>query len=86
MTPTLLSTPYDQLGQFFADARRFGRQIRPIDCADPELAPARAATVARTRARIDAGEYRIDPAAVAIAIAGRLSAGGLATRSHTRTR
>ena len=81
---TLLSTPYDQLGQFFADARRFGRQIRPIDCADPELTPARAPTVARTRARIDAGAYRIDSDAVATAIVGRLVAGGLATPARTR--
>ena len=81
---TLLSTPYDQLGRFFADARRFGRQIRPIDCADPELTPARAPTVARTRARIDAGQYRIDSDAVATAIVGRLVAGGLATPARAR--
>jgi hypothetical protein len=85
MTQIFLSAPYDQLGQFFAEARRFGRQIRPIDCADPEMAPARTTTVVRMRARIETGEYRSDPDVVANAIVDRLVAGGLKTRAHSQT-
>lgn len=80
MTHPLHSSSPDQLEQLLATAGgRFGRQVRTIACPDPEMAPVRSATVARLRARTTAGEYRIDPAAVADAIVERVYPGGRAT-------
>ena len=70
---TLHISPHDQLHQMFARAAgRFGRQVHTIAWPDPEMAPARSATVARMRARMTAGEYRIDPSVVAGAIVERV--------------
>ena len=77
MTHTLHITPVDRLEQLScAAAGRFGRKIGTISQPDPELAPTRALTVARMRARITAGEYRIDPRAVASEIVDRVGAVG----------
>ena len=59
-----------------ATTGRFGRQLRTISVTDPELAPTRRETVIRVRARMQDGQYRIDPLAVADAMVGRLSARG----------
>jgi hypothetical protein len=77
MTHTLHITSADRLEQLStAAAGRFGRQIGTIGQPDPELAPARDLTVARMRARMASGEYRIDPCVVASEIVDRVGAGG----------
>ena len=71
MTSTLLSTP--QLDQLIAATTgRFGRPLRTISCTDPELAPTRRETVIRMRARMQGGDYRIDPLVVSDAIVDRV--------------
>jgi anti-sigma28 factor (negative regulator of flagellin synthesis) len=75
---TLHISPHEQLQQMFAKAAgRFGRQVRTIAWPDPEMAPARPATVTRMRAQVRAGEYRIDPSVVADAIVDRVGATSL---------
>jgi hypothetical protein len=83
MTETLLSTQHDQLDELFARAAgRFGRQIRTIAWPDPDMAPARTATVWRMRERMKTSDYHIDPLLVANAIVDRVYAGGLTTPVH----
>ena len=63
----------DQLDQLIAATTgRFGRPLRMIPSTDPELAPTRRETVIRMRARMQDGQYRIDPLAVAGAIVDRV--------------
>jgi hypothetical protein len=77
-TLTLHTSPHEQLQHMFAKAAgRFGRQVHTIAWPDPEMAPARSATVARMQARMNAGEYRIDPSVVAGAIVERVGATSL---------
>jgi anti-sigma-28 factor FlgM len=72
-TLTLHTSPHEQLQHIFAKAAgRFGRQVRTIAWTDAETAPARPATVARMRARVEAGEYRVDSSVVADAIVERV--------------
>ena len=69
---TIQTSAQDQLDQLLiAASGRFGRQARMIACPDPELAPARAATVARMCERMQRG-YRIDTDVVASAILDRV--------------
>jgi Anti-sigma-28 factor, FlgM len=73
MAHTLHISPHDQLHQMIVNAAgRFGRQVRTIGWTDAESAPARPATVARMRAQVRAGEYRINPSVVADAIVERV--------------
>ena len=63
----------DQLEELIATATgRFGRPLRTIPSTDPEHAPTRKETVIRMRARMQDGQYRIDPLAVAGAIVDRV--------------
>jgi hypothetical protein len=71
MTSTLLTT--DQLDRLLAATTgRFGRPLHTISCTDPELAPTRTETVIRMRARMQDGQYRIDPLVVSDAIVARV--------------
>jgi hypothetical protein len=77
MTHTLHTSSVDPLEQLStAAAGRFGRQIGTIGQPDPELALPRRLTVTRMRARMTAGEYRIDPLVVAGEIVDRVGAAG----------
>ena len=72
MTTTQTSMQ-DQLDRLLvAAAGRFGRQVRMIACADPELAPVRSATVTRMRERMEQRGYRVDTSIVASAILDRV--------------
>ena len=71
MTSTLSAT--HELDRILAATTgRFGRPLRTISWTDPELAPTRKETVIRMRARMQDGQYRIDPLAVAGAIVDRV--------------
>lgn len=71
---TAVHAETDQLDRLLAATTgRFGRQLRTISWTDPELAPTRRETVVRMRARMQDGEYRIDPLLVAGAIIERIS-------------
>ena len=72
MTSTLSAT--HELDRILAATTgRFGRPLRTISWTDPELAPTRRETVIRMRARMQDGQYRIDPLVVAAAIIERVS-------------
>ena len=76
MTSTLLSP--EQLEHLLPAATgRFGRQLVTVAYPDPELAPPRTTTVWRMRERMQASDFRIDPAVVSGAIVERMSAGHL---------
>ena len=72
-TTTTLQGACEQLDQLFAAAAgRFGRQVRTLAQADPELTPTRSDAVARMRVRMQASDYRVDPLVVSDAIVDRV--------------
>ena len=77
MSLTLHITPPEQLDQLVDQAvSRLDGELGTIECADPELSPARARNVMRMRTRLAAGDYVVDPQAVAGAITERLRPAG----------
>ena len=77
MSTTLRYTENDQLAELMAGSvGRFGREVRTIANANPELTPVRARDVEHMRQKQKSG-YEVDPRLVAIAILERLTAGGL---------
>ena len=85
MTTTPHTSQPDQLDLLLARAvSRLDGELGTIACSDPELAPARFRSVLRMRTRIAAGEYAVEPAAVADAIVARVRPAGHATWRHLR--
>ena len=77
MSLTLHITPPEQLDQLVDQAvSRLDGELGTIECADPELSPARIRNVMRMRTRLAAGDYVVDPQAVAGAITERLRPAG----------
>lgn len=77
MSLTLHITPPDQLDQLVDRAvSRLDGGLGTIECSDPELTPVRFRTVMRMRTRLAAGDYVVDPDAVAGAITDRLRPAG----------
>ena len=67
----------DQLDQLVAQAvSRLDGGLGTIECSDPELLPVRAGNVMRTRTRLAAGQYVVDPQAIAGALTERLRPAG----------
>jgi len=77
--------PSDQLDQLLAQAvGGLDGRLGTIADPDPEHAPARNREVLRMRTRVMAGEYEVDPHAVADAIVERVRPAGRAAWRHLR--
>jgi hypothetical protein len=75
----------DQLDLLLAQAvSRLDGRLGTIADPDPERAPARTREVLRMRTRVMAGEYQVDPHAVAGAIVERVRPAGRAAWRHLR--
>src|SRR5215213_7033602 len=78
MTTALRYSKHDELSELLLKAAgRFGRELRMIDCPDPEMAQSRTTEVEKMRERLKSG-YDVDPRLVAAAIIDRLAAGSVA--------
>jgi hypothetical protein len=78
MTTAFRYSTQDELAELLLKAAgRFGREVRVIDCPDPELAQSRKMEVESMRMRLKKSGYDVDPRLVAAAILERLVAGGL---------
>ena len=85
MSLTLHITPPDQLDRLVDQAvSRLDGELGTIECADPELSPARIRNVMRMRTRLAAGDYVVDADAVAGAITERLRPAGPLTWLQAR--
>ena len=79
MTPALRYSKHDELSELLLKAAgRFGRELRMIDCPDPEMAQSRTTEVEKMRERLKKSGYDVDPRLVAAAIIDRLAAGSVA--------
>jgi anti-sigma28 factor (negative regulator of flagellin synthesis) len=86
MTTALPHSKHDELTELLQKAAgRFGREVRMIASADPEMAESRTTEVENMRRRLKQGGYDVDPRLVAAAILDRLTAGGVAPSGRKRS-
>jgi hypothetical protein len=79
MTTGLRHSKHDELAELLLKAAgRFGRELRMIDCPDPEMAQSRTTEVEKMRERLKKSGYDVDPRLVAAAIIDRLTTGSVA--------